>query len=227
MLRDFIALIYPNVCLACGNSLYRHEKHICTFCSYQLPMTNFHYHQDNPVSKIFWGRVNIHSATAFYYFKRGTKVQHLLHELKYKGQKGVGETLGEWFGKELKKSPLFDTVDIVVPVPLHPKKKKKRGYNQSDCIAEGLAKGMEITWSDKLLFRDVATETQTKKSRIRRWENVSSIFRVDNDPRFHNKHFLLVDDVITTGSTIESCAQELIKIPGAKVSVGAIAFTQF
>jgi ComF family protein len=223
--QDFISLIYPRICYACGKSLYKYEKCLCTYCNYHLPKTNFHLDQDNSVSKLFWGKVNIFSAAAFYYYNKGTKVQHLIHQLKYKGHKEIGVYIGNIYGKELKKSVLFETVDVVIPVPLHPKKKMKRGFNQSEVFAAGLAEGMNILMDVKTLQRIYASETQTRKSRFARWENVKEIFSLKEPETLENKHILLVDDVITTGSTIEACAQILSAIPGIKISIAAIACT--
>lgn len=224
MLNDFFALIYPKVCVACGKSLFKKEYSICTYCSYHLPKTNFHLLTNNPIEKIFWGRVEIFSAASFYNFGKGGKVQHLIHELKYKGQKDVGVTIGNLYGSELKKSKNFNSIDTIIPVPLHPKKQKKRGYNQSEFFAEGLSKSMNVQTDFKTLFRVYESETQTKKSRFNRWKNVESVFQLKNEERLKGKHILLVDDVITTGATIEACAQTLLQIPETKVSVATIAY---
>ena len=209
--------------MACGNSLYKKEDCICTYCLYHLPKTNFHLETDNPVSRIFWGRADIFSAAACYYFNKGSRVQNLLHQLKYKGQKEVGTVIGNLYGKELLDSALFNTVNMIIPVPLHPKKKKKRGFNQSDFFAEGLSQGMSVEWNPNILIRAVANESQTKKSRFMRWQNVASIFQVKQESQIEGKHILLVDDVVTTGSTLEASAQILLEIPGTKVSIVTIA----
>lgn len=223
MLRDFLNLTYPHLCIACNKPLYIYEKLICTYCKYHLPKTNFHFEEDNPVSRQFWGKANIFSATAYYYFSKGGKVQQLLHNLKYNGKKEVGVEVGNMFGRELKESSLFNTVNCVIPVPLHPSKKKKRGYNQSDFIADGIATGMNVSSEKEILIRAKATSTQTKKSAFERWLSVESIFKIKNENKISGKHILLVDDVITTGSTFESCAAALLSVPGTKVSIAAIA----
>ncbi|MFL5765085.1 MAG: ComF family protein [Bacteroidia bacterium] len=224
MLNDFISLIFPEVCASCGNSLYKREDTICTWCVYHLPKTNFHLYNDNPVAKIFWGRVNIYSAGAYYGFNKGGKVQHLVHQLKYKGKKEIGHVLGKLYGPELKKSSDFCTIQTVIPVPLHPKKVKKRGYNQSEAFASGLAESMAAEPDFKTLYRIRESATQTKKSRFHRWQNVESIFELANRESHSGKHILLVDDVITTGATLEACAQTLQKIPDVKISIATIAY---
>ncbi len=223
MLNGFINLIYPNLCCACEKPLYKNENLICTYCKYHLPKTNFHNDLDNPVIRQFWGKANIFSATAFYYFSKGGKVQKLLHNLKYNGKKEVGIEVGKIFGLELKESSLFNSVDCVIPVPLHPSKKKKRGYNQSDFIADGIAEGMKIKSEKEILVRTTATSTQTKKSAFERFMNVDSIFKISDENKISGKHILLVDDVITTGSTFESCAAALLSVSNTKVSIAAIA----
>ncbi len=224
MLNDFISLIFPQVCVSCGNSLYKNEQTICTYCVYHLPKTNFHLDNDNPIAKIFWGRINIHSAGSFYGFNKGGRVQRLIHQLKYKGRKEVGFTVGKLYGYELKKCDNFNTVDTIIPVPLHPKKIKQRGYNQSESFAEGLAASMEVESDFKTLFRAYESETQTKKSRFNRWQNVESIFQLKDWTALEGKHILLVDDVVTTGATLEACAQVLMQIPRIKISVATIAY---
>jgi ComF family protein len=225
MLQDFISLIYPSNCLSCGEILHKKEKHLCLRCKVKLPKSNFHLELDNPVHKLFWGRVDIVSAAAYYLFSKGGGVQHLLHAIKYRGEKDAGTAVGKMYGADLKNAALFSTVDVVLPVPLHPKKKKLRGYNQSDFIAKGIAEGLQCDWSPEILVRKVATETQTKKSKFMRWKNVESIFEVTDKKNLENKHILIVDDVITTGSTIESSAQTVLNVDGTKVSVAALAFT--
>lgn len=223
MFRDFISLAYPHLCCACSKPLYKNENILCTYCKYHLPKTNFHFEKDNPVMRQFWGKTDVFSATAYYYFSKGSKVQQLLHNLKYNGKKEIGFEVGKIFGRELKESSLFRSVNCVVPVPLHPVKKKKRGYNQSDFIADGIAEGMRIPCEKEVLVRSIATSSQTKKSAFERWLNVTSIFKVRNEDRISEKHILLVDDVITTGSTFESCVDTLLSVPGTKVSIAAIA----
>ena len=223
ILDDFISLVYPRVCMACGRGLFKYEHCICTFCSYHLPKTNFHLEEENPVSRLFWGKVAVHSAASLYYFNKGGKVQQLMHQLKYKGQKEIGIHIGTIYGKELLKTSLFNTAECIIPVPMHKQKLKKRGYNQSEMLAIGLSQSMKIPIDTKTLLKTTKTETQTRKSRFSRWENVKEVFELKEYDHLVNKHVLLVDDVITTGSTIESCILNLSKVPGIKISVASMA----
>ncbi len=226
MLRDFIALIYPRVCMACGNSLYSGEKCVCTFCTFHLPRTHFHMQDDNPVARIFWGRLNVRSAASFYYFGKEGRVQRLIHQLKYKGQQEIGTVLGRMYGAELMESSLFRSVDRVIPVPLHKQKLKKRGYNQSELFARGLAESMSIECDSSSVLRRTASESQTRKGRYKRWENVESVFSIKDPSALENKHLLLVDDVITTGATMEACASKILEIKGVSLSLASIAYAQ-
>lgn len=223
MLRDFISLIYPHLCASCSKPLYNNENHICTYCRYQLPKTNFHLEKDNPVSRIFWGRVNIRAATSCYYFNKGGKIQRLIHQLKYMGGKEIGITIGRFLGADLKETPLFKDIDCIVPVPLHRSKRRKRGYNQSDYFAKGLSESMEATHINDNLYRASSGVSQTRKAHYERWGNVKSAFKVKRPDQLNGKHILLVDDVVTTGATLESCAQALLDIPDTTVSIATIA----
>ena len=220
---DFISLIFPRICAGCGNSLWRHEEVLCHSCEYHLPKTNFNPGEDNPVSRIFRGRVTLESGSAYLYFNKGNRVQRLVHQLKYKGRKDIGIYLGRQYGQELRNFSAFSSIGAIVPVPLHRKKFMKRGYNQSEQFAIGLSDSMNVPLDTALLSRNRATETQTRKSRFNRYQNVREIFTVRNPETYTGKHLLLVDDVITTGATLESCIQALEIIPGVRVSVACIA----
>ena len=222
-LNDFISLIYPNLCAACGDVLLKNEITICTSCLFHLPKTNYHKYKDNPVSKTFWGRINIESAASIYYFTKSGNVQNMIHELKYKGNKKIGFYLGKMYGNELKHSDIFNNIDVIIPVPLHPKKEKKRGFNQSKIFADGLSISMNKPVDTISLIRTYSSESQTRKSRFNRWENVKEIFSIQHHENLINKNILLVDDVITTGATIEACGSLLLEIEGVKLFVVSIA----
>ncbi len=220
---DLISLFYPRICLSCGNVLFKNENVLCFSCLYKLPKTGFHLLEENPVARQFWGKIYFTSAASLYYFTKGSSVQHLVHQLKYKGYKEIGEYLGRLYGRDLRQSPLFNGISAVIPVPLHPRKLALRGYNQAEWFAAGLAASMQVELDITTLVRIHASETQTRKSRFRRWENVREIFRITDTHRHAGKHVLLVDDVITTGSTLEAAGHSLLTIPGIKISVASIA----
>lgn len=221
--HDFISLIYPKICVACGNSLWRHENVICTACDFHLPRTSYHLLSENPVSRLFWGRAKIHSASAYLLFHKGSRVQQMVHQLKYKGRKDIGYFLGDLFGQTLIQSPLFNDLDLIIPVPLHPRKLMKRGFNQSEEFGKGLSSSMKIPINNQVLIRSCNTETQTKKNRFKRWENVNHVFMVNKSHLLAGKKILLVDDVITTGATLEACINALALIPRIRISIAAIA----
>jgi len=225
-IEDFLSLIFPRTCLCCGNSLWKNENTICHFCNHHLPRTHFHLDNENPLCEVFRGRVAIEHATAFLSFNKGGKVQHLIHQLKYKGRGDVGVYLGTLYGRQLSSVPFFQSIQMIVPVPLHKTKYKQRGYNQSERFASGLASSMHLPVNCHSLLRIKTTETQTKKSRFDRYRNVREVFTIKDPAPLLGKHLLLVDDVITTGATVESCIQALQVVPGCKVSVACIAFTK-
>ena len=225
-LNDLINLFFPNVCVVCGEALNKQEEVVCLLCLVKLPKTSFHLHEDNPVSRVFWGRVNLNAASSFLFFNKGGSVQDLMHALKYKSRKEVGVYLGEQFGRELNESTLFKDIDLIIPVPLHPKKLHKRGFNQSATIASGLSKKLNAPVDTENFIRLVNTDSQTKKSRYKRWENVKGVFGIRNKEKLTGKHILLVDDVLTTGATLEACASILLELENTKVSAATLAYAQ-
>lgn len=221
---DFLHLFFPKICLACEDALCKGEKIICTNCYFNMPLCKYEDALNNPMAKKFWGKINFEGAYAYLNFTRKGRVQSLLHRLKYKGEKEVGVLLGELMANQINEGLDFVPFDAIIPVPLHRKKLIKRGYNQSECIAQGMAGVLNITVETNLIRRIHHSSTQTKKKRFARWENVESIFELLDSSKYEKKHLLLVDDITTTGSTMSACAEQILKIPGAKVSVASLAF---
>lgn len=226
-ITDILELFFPSLCITCGNRLTSQEKYLCFDCWLDLPVTNFHLEEENKAAQLFWGRTEIKNATSFFSFRKGSNYQQLIHFIKYKGSKQLGFETGKKFGFSLSESDAYRSVDILVPVPLHPKKEKQRGYNQSEWIAGGIANVLNKPVSSRNLYRKSYTSTQTRKGRYERWQNVEGIFGIHNPREFEGKHILLIDDVLTTGSTIEACAIQLIKIPNIKISVATLAYAAF
>jgi ComF family protein len=191
-------------------------------CRHTLPMTSFHKYESNPVEKLFWGRIKIENATAFLFYEKGSKYGHLLHQFKYKGYTEIGLKLGKLFGSQLIETN-FKDIDLIVPVPLHSAKFRKRGFNQSEIIALGISASLGKPVAGQALKRNIFTSTQTKKGRFERWKNVEGIFTVKNPELLKNKHILLIDDVITTGATLEAVGNAILKIEGTKLSVATLA----
>lgn len=205
-------------------NLHEHEHYICKSCIYKIPKTNFYKDPQNIVSQIFWGRTQLVHAFAHYYFAKGSILQGLIHKIKYQGAKELAFELGREMAFDFIDTDLSNSFDLILPVPLHPKKEKKRGYNQSDWIARGFAEVLDIECNNNILQRVVYTSTQTKKNREQRWENVKDAFEIRNASLIKNKHVAIVDDVLTTGATLEACANKLNKIAGVKVSIITLAF---
>jgi ComF family protein len=220
---DFISLLFPRLCYACGDHLLRNESLICTGCYVSIPRTNYHLQNENPVAQLFWGRCMVEKAAAFSLYTRGSRIRNLIHKLKYAGIKEIGYELGRIYAVQLKASGFIADIDMIIPVPLHPSKKRIRGFNQSEYISAGVSAVTELPVDTDSLIRILQSATQTNRTRYERWTNVEGIFRVSDAGAIRGKHVLLVDDVITTGSTIESCVNELLKIEDVKVSVIAIA----
>ena len=215
--------IFPDVCLSCKGLLHLSEQHLCTDCKLDLPITDFHYNNENYLWQKFAANIPITFALSYLHFAKNSKVQKLLHYLKYYESPELGEMLGQWYGYTLQKYNFEQQIDLLLPVPLHPSKLKLRGYNQSDCFAKGLAHTSEIDWADDVLIRNKNTETQTKKNRIQRWQNVNNIFEVTKPEKIINKHIVIVDDVITTGATTEACLNTVLEAGAGRVSVVTLA----
>lgn len=211
--------------MGCFTDLSSRYELICPICDYQLPMTGFADLKNNPVEKIFWGRLSATSATAAYYFTRNTLLQELIFSLKYHQKKEVGCWLGKKLGYTLSHSPRFQSIDCIIPLPLHKEKEIIRGYNQAALIAEGIGQVLHKPVYNSVVVREKFTESQTHQSRDNRWLNMQNIFRVNQPQLLMNKHCLLVDDVITTGATLEACGKSLLQVPGCRISIATVAFT--
>jgi ComF family protein len=219
---DFISLFYPNYCLACSTSLFKGEEVVCTRCILEMPQTNYHLDPANSLMKRFGGRLPVDMICALFRFTKNGRIQHLLHQLKYKNHPEIGVLLGELYGTKLAPT-LQKTIDLILPVPLHPSRLRRRGYNQSGKFAEGLSTILSVPYSDELICRKIKTLTQTRKSKLQRWENVEDVFAIQAPQEIVGRHILLVDDVITTGATIEACGQMLFDGGCNSLSIACIA----
>lgn len=218
-------LLFPHVCEGCGTDVISPDQFLCLQCHASLPKTEFHLYPNNPVEKIFWGRLPLVNATAQYYFSKRSAMQHLMHQLKYRGNKELGLYLGRLIGQALKETNRFAAVDALVPLPLHPSKEKKRGYNQATVLCEGIKEVFDKPILKDAVTRTTHTESQTKKNRVQRWQNMEGRFEVVNEDALKDKHLLLVDDVVTTGATLEACGAELLDVPGVRLSVATLCFS--
>jgi ComF family protein len=224
ILSPLAHLFYPHVCTGCGSDLVEEDNLLCLKCINDLPHTNFAMHTGNPVEKIFWGRLPLTAAMSEFYFAKGTLIQTLIHEFKYKGNIDIGMYLGAMMGNSLLSNDRFSKIDAIVPLPLFADKEFKRGYNQATILCNGIGEVMNVPVLINNVVRKRFTETQTKKHRTERWENVATSFQVNNPKELKNKHLLLVDDVVTTGATLEACGAEILKAEGTKLSIATLAF---
>lgn len=226
ILSHFLELFFPSYCLICSVPLVRGEDWVCTTCHHDLPQTTCHQGLDSLVAPKLYGRVPINYALAMYKFRKKSKVQTLLHQLKYKHRPVVARWLGRRYGNILKAVYIGKNFDLIVPVPLHTSKLRQRGYNQSDYFAQGLAEVLSIPWSNQYLKRIRATSTQTRRNRLERFVNLQQAFDIVNAAAVHDKHLLIVDDVITTGATLEACSIALLSAGCSEVSIAAIAVAE-
>lgn len=218
---DLIDLFYPRLCLGCEGTLRRNESFICLHCYYYLARSGDFENRENELEKTFQGRLPLKWAAALYRFRKKGRVQNLIHNIKYRGQNEAAKFIGEEYGRALKNSAL-NLPEKIVPVPLHKKKLKERGFNQSTWFAYGIASQLGVPVLEDALKRNVYTETQTKKSRYERWKNVGEIFSLDNPDAIKNCHLLLVDDIVTSGATMEACGIKLLEAENVQLSIGVI-----
>lgn len=217
-------LFFPHVCASCQRNMAKNEEIICTVCEWKLPYTKFHQIEENTIEKRFWGRVPIERASSFLFFEKGSNTQKLISLLKYQNRQDVGTKLGKLYAQQLlNDNATILNIDAIVPIPLHIEKQKKRGYNQSDSIAFAMGEVLKVPVLTHSVVRIKNNITQTGKSRKDRWDNVEKIFEVKQPEKLKGKHILLIDDVVTTGATIEACAAEILEIPNTKVSIVTLA----
>ncbi|WP_316746868.1 ComF family protein [Pedobacter gandavensis] len=225
-LHDLLQLLFPMACYGCALPLISGEADICTSCLESLPFTDHHLDPENLVAKQFWGRIPLEAAMAMLFFKRGNATRLLIHHLKYGNHPELGLKLGMLLGERLLQAPQYKGLDFLIPVPLHLKRAAARGYNQSDYIATGIAQVLGVPVSNRHLFRSAATDTQTRKGRLLRFENMATAFELQHAEELENTHILLIDDVLTTGATLEACALTLLKSRPQKISIATLAFVK-
>lgn len=223
MISSIITLFFPKTCYCCLSHLKDNEIDVCTLCRHKLPVTNCHNMNDTSVAAIFYGRAKIENATALLRFEKKGITQKLIHQLKYKGKERVGVFLGVWLGEELLNNPKYNDVDIVIPVPLHKNKQRKRGYNQVEKFGQEIAKALDAKYINNVLLKEANTTSQVSKKRLARWQDKQALFTIKNKEHINEKHILLVDDVITTGATLEACIQELNTASNIRISIAAMA----
>lgn len=225
MLEALINLFFPKACAGCDALLLNNENIICSKCRHEIPLTNHHFNKENETTKKFYGRMNIEYGSSFMYFHKNGIVQEIIHSLKYRGHEEIGTIIGNWYASDLKDNDILKTVDIIIPVPLHPKKLKERGYNQVTTFGKALSEHLMIPYDETLLQRNIYSKTQTFKNLTGRNDSSSSIFDVIFNESHHNKHYLIIDDVLTSGATLEACGKAILKIPGAKLSIVTMAYS--
>ena len=224
MLQSLINLLFPPLCPGCEDPLPNGTALLCATCRHNMPFTKHHIHQDNETAKKFLGRVPLEHASALLYFHKEGIVQNLIHNLKYRKQQQVGSILGQWYAPQLITVAALQSVTHIIPIPLHPKKQRERGYNQAAAFGRAIAAGMGAEYNESILLRTTYNKTQTKKNRELRGDIINAAFKVEHSNAKSGSHFLIVDDVITTGATIEACSKLLLAVPNSRVSVVTMAY---
>ncbi|MDI1316744.1 ComF family protein [Flavobacterium sp.] len=225
MIQHLLNLFFPKACAGCESFLLKDEKVICTQCRHDIPLTNHHKIYNNEIFQKFYGRIPLEFGSAFFYFHKKGIVQEMMHKLKYKGQEEIGEVIGNWYSEELKHLEQIKKIDCIIPVPLHKKRLRERGYNQVESFGRALSENLKIPYEETVLSRKLYTKTQTKKNLLGRSDVIDSVFDISFSEKHHGKHFLLIDDVMTTGATLEACSHALLKVPDAKISIVCMAMS--
>jgi ComF family protein len=221
--ESLLHLAFPHICSGCGNDMLSRESMLCMRCLETMPETNFELYPDNPVEKKFWGRLHLAAAAAQFYFTTNSLIQELMHQLKYRGNRELGIQLGRIMGQRILRSNRFP-VEALIPLPLFPERERKRGYNQAALLCEGIAETLKIPVYHHVVSRPRHTATQTKKGKIERWKNIEGRFQLIDANAIRDKHIMLVDDVVTTGATLESCGTELLKAVNVQLSFGVLCY---
>jgi ComF family protein len=223
VVKYLLNLFFPSVCEACNNHLVDGESVLCLSCRHDLPVTNIHFEDSETVKKVVYGRMQLENATALLHFSKKGIVQQILHNLKYRGHQQISGFFGKWLGNELAEIPAYKTIDVVVPVPLFKTRLRQRGYNQVERFGQEIAKALDAEYCDTILVKTKSTKTQVFKERLTRWNDEDSVFNITDNHSLKGKHILLVDDIITTGATVEACASVLLKIDNIKLSLATMA----
>jgi ComF family protein len=223
--ESLLHFFFPHICEGCGTDIISREHYLCVQCLNRLPLTDYHLYAGNPVEKVFWGRIPLAGATAQYYFTKHSLIQQLMHQVKYKGNKELAFYLGKIMGQQLAASNRFIYTDGLIPLPHFPDKEKKRGFNQATVLSQGIASVLNKPVLNDVVCRSIHTETQTKKNRIERWQNMENGFALIHGQAIENKHVVLVDDVITTGATLEACGRVILQVDTARLSIASLCFS--
>ncbi len=226
-LDALLRLFFPHVCPSCGEAMSEGSSVVCTACRWEMPLTHYCRELDNPVAEKFWGHLPVANASSFIFFTEGSRFRRLIHAFKYRGGWRLALDLGRWYGAQLAEGGLYADVDVVVAIPLHWRRRLRRGYNQSEYLAEGIARSLGKPLDRRSVRRRVNNPSQTHTEAADRWENVSGVFSVRRAEALAGKHILLVDDVLTTGATIISCGEAILAaVPGARLSVATLAVSK-